>query len=112
MSRTKIRARMSHKLSRHTMLFAACSALCCFPFPMQMNSTAGLPAQQKLTELFRTVTDTQSPGLASLVRKDGNTLLVQGYGARDLRSKAKIDARTNFRLPSVTKQFNAMSITL
>ena len=94
------------------MLFAACSALCCFPFPMQMNSTAGLPAQQKLNELFRTVTDTQSPGLAALVRKDGKTLFVEGYGVRDLRSKAKIDARTNFRLASFTKQFTAMSIML
>jgi CubicO group peptidase (beta-lactamase class C family) len=79
---------------------------------MEMNSTAGLPAQQKLNELFRTVTDAQSPGLAALVRKDGKTLFVKGYGVSDLRSKAKIDARTNFRLASFTKQFTAMSIML
>jgi CubicO group peptidase (beta-lactamase class C family) len=79
---------------------------------MEMKSTAGLPAQQKLNELFRAVTDDQSPGLAALVRKDGKTLLVEGYGVRDLRSKAKIDAKTNFRLASFTKQFTAMAIIL
>jgi len=52
------------------------------------------------------------PGFAVLVRKDGQTVFERGYGLRDLRTKAKIDARTNFRLASFTKQFTAMAIML
>jgi len=47
-----------------------------------------------------------------LVRKDGRTVFERGYGARELRSSAKIDPRTNFRLASCSKQFTAMSIML
>jgi CubicO group peptidase (beta-lactamase class C family) len=79
---------------------------------MEMNSTAGPPAQQKLNQLFRASTDNHSPGLAALVRQDGKTLFAEGYGVRDLRSKTKVDANTNFRLASFTKQFTAMAIML
>jgi CubicO group peptidase (beta-lactamase class C family) len=52
------------------------------------------------------------PGLAVLVRKDGRTIVERGYGVRDLRTRAPIDARTRFRLASVTKQLTAASIML
>ncbi len=51
-------------------------------------------------------------GLAVLVRKDGRTAFERGYGARELRSFAKIDPQTNFRLASCSKQFTAVSIML
>jgi proline iminopeptidase len=50
------------------------------------------------------------PGLAVLVRKNGRTVFERGYGVRDLRSRAPIDARTRFRLASVTKQMTAAAI--
>src|SRR5256885_11332099 len=50
--------------------------------------------------------------LAALVRKNSRTVFERAYGVRDLRSKAKIDAHTNFRLASFTKQFTAMAIML
>lgn len=53
-----------------------------------------------------------SPGAAVLVVKDGRVLFERAYGVTDLRSLHKIDARTNFRLASVTKQFTAMAIML
>jgi CubicO group peptidase (beta-lactamase class C family) len=52
------------------------------------------------------------PGIAVLVRRDGRTVVERGYGVRDLRSRAAIDARTRFRLASVTKQLTAASIML
>jgi CubicO group peptidase (beta-lactamase class C family) len=52
------------------------------------------------------------PGAAVLVRKNGRTAFSSGYGVRDLPSLAKIDAQTNFRLASCTKQFTAMAIML
>ena len=62
--------------------------------------------------LFSPLTDAKSPGVAVLVRKNNQTVFERGYGARELRSFAKIDTRTNFRLASCTKQFTAMSIML
>ena len=52
------------------------------------------------------------PGLAVLVRQDGKTVFERGYGVRDLRSRARVDPDTSFRLASVTKQFTAMAVML
>jgi CubicO group peptidase (beta-lactamase class C family) len=62
--------------------------------------------------IFSAVTQQNEPGLAVLVRKNGRTLFEKGYGMRDLRTRAKIDANTNFRLASFTKQFTAMAVML
>jgi CubicO group peptidase (beta-lactamase class C family) len=53
-----------------------------------------------------------SPGFAVLVKRNGRVLFERGFGVRDLRGKAKIDPRTNFRLASCTKQFTAMAVML
>jgi CubicO group peptidase (beta-lactamase class C family) len=66
----------------------------------------------KIDAIFSSVIDARSPGAAVLVRKDGRTILQQGYGVRDLRSLAKINSQTNFRLASCSKQFTAMAIML
>lgn len=68
--------------------------------------------EEKVDELFSAVTSPDAPGLAVLVRRDGTTVFERGYGVADIRSKVKIDARTNFRLASFTKQFTAMAIML
>jgi len=47
-----------------------------------------------------------------LVRLNGRTLFKRGYGRRDLRSGAPIDAHSNFRLASCTKQFTALAVML
>jgi CubicO group peptidase (beta-lactamase class C family) len=62
--------------------------------------------------IFSPLAHADSPGLAVLVRKDGRTVFERGYGVRELRSFAKIDPQTNFRLASCSKQFTAMSIML
>jgi CubicO group peptidase (beta-lactamase class C family) len=65
-----------------------------------------------LEAIFSPLANANSPGLAVLVRKDGRPVFEHGYGARELRSFAKIDPQTNFRLASCSKQFTAMSIML
>jgi CubicO group peptidase (beta-lactamase class C family) len=65
-----------------------------------------------IDSIFSPLADAKSPGLAALVRKNGDTVFERGYGVRELRSLAKIDAQTNFRLASCSKQFTAMSIML
>src|SRR6266576_2741511 len=70
------------------------------------------PTANKIDAVFSRVTSSDAPGLAVLVRKNGSTVFEHGYGVRELRTKAKIDAHTNFRLASFTKQFTAMAIML
>ncbi|HEX3103318.1 MAG TPA: serine hydrolase domain-containing protein [Terriglobales bacterium] len=52
------------------------------------------------------------PGAAVLVINNGEVVFERGYGVTDLKSLRRIDARTNFRLASDTKQFTAMAIML
>lgn len=70
------------------------------------------PMTAKLEAMLAPLADAKSPGFAVLVRKEGRTVFERGYGARDLKSVAKIDEHTNFRLASCTKQFTAMAIML
>jgi len=74
--------------------------------------TIGMVSAADLNAIFAPLVDTRSPGLAVLVRQKGRTIFERGYGVRDLRSLARIDAKTCFRLASSTKQFTAMSIML
>jgi CubicO group peptidase (beta-lactamase class C family) len=70
------------------------------------------PMTSKIDALLIPLADAKSPGLAVLVRKDGQTVFSRGYGVRDLQTFAKIDSQTNFRLASCTKQFTATAIML
>jgi len=65
-----------------------------------------------VASIFVPLVSSKSPGAAVLVRKNGNTMVERGYGVRDLRTLTPIDARTNFRLASFTKQFTAMAVML
>src|SRR5882762_3998818 len=68
--------------------------------------------QKDLQSFFPGTPADASPGFAVLVKKDGKIVFEKGYGVRDLRTKIAIDAQTNFRLASFTKQFTAMAIML
>ena len=69
-------------------------------------------ATAQVDAIFAPLTDSHNPGLAVLVLKDGHQVFKRGYGVRRLNSPEKIDAQTNFRLASFTKQFTAMAIML
>jgi CubicO group peptidase (beta-lactamase class C family) len=79
------------------------------PTAAQAPQTA---AAKNVDAIFSGLTSGNAPGLAVLAQKNGVTAFERGYGVRDLRSKARIDAHTNFRLASFTKQFTAMAIML
>ena len=68
--------------------------------------------EKQVEAVFSDLASPDTPGFAVLVRQNGKTAFERGYGLRDLRSKAKIDVHTNFRLASFTKQFTAMAIML
>ncbi|MGB4784548.1 MAG: serine hydrolase domain-containing protein [Candidatus Acidiferrum sp.] len=70
------------------------------------------PVQSVEESVFGSLVKPDQPGFAVLIRYGGRNAYKRTEGVRDLRSKAKIDARTNFRLASFTKQFTAMAIML
>ena len=74
--------------------------------------TAGEVDPAKIEAIFADLKSETAPGAAVLVLRDGRVLFSRGYGVTDLRSLGKIDAQTNFRLASVSKQFTAMAIML
>jgi CubicO group peptidase (beta-lactamase class C family) len=80
--------------------------------PLVGLCVAAALSAQPLDSIFAHLADAKSPGFAVLVRKAGRTVFERAYGVRDLRTRAPIDARTDFRLASFTKQFTAMSIML
>ena len=73
---------------------------------------ASVAPAQTVDALFAPLVGGQSPGLAVLVRQGGRTVFARGYGVRDLRTRTPIDAQTDFRLASFTKQFTSMAIML
>jgi CubicO group peptidase (beta-lactamase class C family) len=79
---------------------------------MAAVASAQPPTASQFDTIFAPLADGKSPGLAVLARKDGRTVFQQGYGVRDLRTLQKIDAVTDFRLASFTKQFTAMAVML
>jgi CubicO group peptidase (beta-lactamase class C family) len=70
------------------------------------------PTTKEIAAIFTPLVSRQEPGLAVLVRLNGRTFFKRGYGRRDLRSGAPIDAHSNFRLASCTKQFTALAVML
>ena len=62
--------------------------------------------------IFAPLANAKTPGIAVLIRQNGHTVFQRGYGIRDRRTLSRIDAQTDFRLASVTKQFTAMAIML
>ena len=66
---------------------------------------AGVASAGDINAIFAPLADAKSPGVAVLVRRNVRTAFERGYGVRDLRTLARIDAKTDFRLASFTKQF-------
>jgi CubicO group peptidase (beta-lactamase class C family) len=91
-----------------------CVALCVHLRGANFPKSGGAedPMIPKVQAIFAPLSDARSPGAAVLVRRGGRMVFERGYGVRDLRSLAAIDAETNFRLASCTKQFTAMAIML
>ena len=72
----------------------------------------GLRAGPAIDAIFAPLADAGSPGLAVEALREGRPVVRREYGVRDLKTRAKIGARTNFRLASCSKQFTAMAAML
>lgn len=83
--------------------------------PALALSTVSASAQVSSTQIdsiFSSLKSTTAPGAAVLVVRNGRPVFRRGYGVTDLRTLHPIDAKTNFRLASFTKQFTAACIML
>jgi len=69
-------------------------------------------SRRSIDAMFSPLKSANAPGAAVLVVRDGKPVFQQGYGVTDLHSLRPIDARTNFRLASFSKQFTATCIML
>jgi CubicO group peptidase (beta-lactamase class C family) len=66
----------------------------------------------QIDAIFAPLRSTTAPGVAVLVVRNEKPVFHRGYGVTDLRTLHPIDAKTNFRLASFTKQFTAAAIML
>ena len=93
-----------------------CLPLAVLLLPVTACTLSAQSSTEKLTnqmdQVFSGIAAPDAPGFAVLVKQNGEVVFERGYGVRDLRAKVAIDAQTNFRLASFTKQFTAMAIML
>jgi CubicO group peptidase (beta-lactamase class C family) len=94
-----------------------CHSLTKFTFALLflLFSSALCSAQvssDQIDAIFSTLKSSKAPGAAVLVVRNGRPVFRRGYGVTDLRTRRPIDAETDFRLASFTKQFTAMCIML
>ena len=73
---------------------------------------SGQVSSTQVDAIFSSLKSSNTPGAAVLVVRDGHPVFRRGYGVTDLRTLRPIDAKTNFRLASFTKQFTATAIML
>ena len=78
----------------------------------EARASAVEPSTHQIDAIFTRLKSNNAPGAAVLVVRNGRTVFSHGYGVTDLRTLHKIDAHTNFRLASFTKQFTAACIML
>jgi len=81
-------------------------------FATENRSQAQGPDKGLQDSVFGGLVKPDEPGFAVLLRYGGRDVFTRTEGVRDLRSKARIDAHTDFRLASFTKQFTAMAVML
>jgi CubicO group peptidase (beta-lactamase class C family) len=89
--------------------------LCLLVAPIGIVTAEGYDeaaGNKQIDAMLSAATKPDEPGLVAVVKKDGHVTFEQGYGVRKLGTAEKIDAETNFRLASVTKEFTAMAIML
>ncbi len=87
-------------------------ALFCFALFFQTANAQVLQAknQTKIDSLLETIYTDSLPGISLAVIQGGNVVFEGNYGVRNITTKEKITAKTNFNIASLTKQFTAVAI--
>ncbi len=77
-----------------------------------LASVSAQVSNSQIDAVFDSLKSTTAPGAAVLVLSNGKPVFRRGYGVTDLRTRTLINAVTDFRLASFTKQFTATCIML
>jgi CubicO group peptidase (beta-lactamase class C family) len=80
--------------------------------PLTIRFASAQATYDEIEAIFSPLDTLEAPGVAVLVVDNEKIAFRRGYGLTDLREMQPIDAKTNFRLASFTKQFTAMCIML
>ena len=88
------------------MLFRRCLILVLFLAGCSSDSAS------KVDSLFSDYRTDNTPGAAVMVIRDGEPVLVRGYGWADVADDVRVEPATNFRLASVSKQFTATAVLM
>jgi len=88
------------------------AALLALAWIVSVTNSPAQVSKKQVDAIFASLESSDAPGAAVLVVRDGRVVFRRGYGVADLRTRTKIDQRTNFRLASFTKQFTAACVML
>ena len=88
---------------------ALATVLLTLALPLSASSQV---SSAQIDSIFAALKSTKMPGAAVLVARKGQPVFRRGYGVTDLRTLRPIDAQTNFRIASDSKQFTAACIML
>lgn len=94
---------------KHT-LTVLTTALCLALASPATQAFSNVELQQKMQTLVAQKAKTNQPGFTVLVRKGDQVLLRGGYGMANLELAVPMQANSNLRLASQTKQFTAMAV--
>ncbi|MFH2052473.1 MAG: serine hydrolase [bacterium] len=87
-----------------------------FSFTLVRSEARAAESRSGLEDLGTIITaaleDWQTPGLGLAVVKDGQVVLCEGYGQRDLENRLPVTAQTLFAIGSSTKAFTAYAMGL
>jgi CubicO group peptidase (beta-lactamase class C family) len=87
-----------------------------FPFRLARGANPAEVAAQVLTGFSewarKTMADWKVPGLAVAIVKNGEVVLLEGYGVRDVAGQAPVTPDTLFAIGSATKAFTATALAL
>ena len=76
------------------------------------NTELSISVKQQIDSLFSEFDNSNSPGYAVGVSKNGITLYKNGYGSANLDYNIPIETNSAFSIASVSKQFTASCIAL
>jgi len=79
---------------------------------MMCRTKEAIDTEARVEALLAGLGSEREPGAAILVVKDGRIVLESCRGVTDLKTLRPIDARTNFRLASLSKAFTAAAVML
>lgn len=105
-------AKMKGKLQENGRQFAGQLQQGGLSFPFSLERQTAKESEDPLSELRNFITDARSqwqvPGVAVGIVKDGQVILAEGFGYRDLEGKLPVTENTFFAIGSCTKAFTSL----